>query len=299
MTSVTEKKSDPLTRLVAWSAVILGGALPFILWGSPEHWALLLPLTQAAGLALAGFAVLLSARLRGLSRYLFALAALRLGWCVITPWLSKTPALKDWSDKADWGAAFLVARSLPLAGAILISMTLIGTGLTRANLFLRPGNLSAPTGPLPIPGFRKPMPWTRFGPLLLVIFAIVLPLFYCFTARPNFAMAGRIIHFLPWIVFIAALNAANEEFQFRCVMLAHLRNVLVPAEAILLSAVLFGLLHYYGQPSGLSGSIMAGFAGWIWARSMIETRGAAWAFFIHMVQDIVIGCFLAMGVVNK
>jgi uncharacterized protein len=40
---------------------------------------------------------------------------------------------------------------------------------------------------------------------------------------------------------------------------------------------------------------MAGFAGWIWARSMIETRGVAWAFFIHMVQDIVIFSFLAVA----
>ena len=298
MTSAREKKTDPFLRLLAGGAVGLGGALPLIVCGTSGPRTLLVPGAQAAALALAAIAVLPSKRLKGLSRLLFALAALRLGWSVITPWFSETAAIKNWSTQAEWGPAFLVARSLPFTGAVLISMTLIGSGLTRADLFLRPGNLSAPTGPLPIPGFRKPMPWTRFGPLLLVIFAIVLPLFYCFTARPNFAMAGRIIHFLPWIVFIAALNAANEEFQFRCVMLAHLRNVLVPAEAILLTAVLFGLLHYYGQPSGLTGSMMTGFAGWIWARSMIETRGAAWAFFIHMVQDIVIGCFLAMGVVK-
>jgi hypothetical protein len=40
---------------------------------------------------------------------------------------------------------------------------------------------------------------------------------------------------------------------------------------------------------------MAGIAGWLWARSMIETRGFVWAFFIHMVQDIVILSFLAVA----
>jgi hypothetical protein len=40
---------------------------------------------------------------------------------------------------------------------------------------------------------------------------------------------------------------------------------------------------------------MAGFAGWIWARSMIETRGGLWAFLIHLVQDVVIFTFLAVG----
>ena len=94
---------------------------------------------------------------------------------------------------------------------------------------------------------------------------------------------------------VAALNAANEEFQFRNVPLALLRNVVSPAEAALLTAALFGLGHYYGQPSGPVGVVMAGIAGWLWARSMIETRGCAWAFFIHMVQDIVILSFLAVA----
>src|SRR5436309_15100049 len=102
---------------------------------------------------------------------------------------------------------------------------------------------------------------------------------------PDFTDRGLILRCLPCILLVAALNAANEEFQFRNVLLAHLRNVVSPSEAALLTAVLFGLGHYYGQPSGPIGVLMAGFAGWIWARSMIETRGFAWAFFIHMAQD--------------
>ena len=94
---------------------------------------------------------------------------------------------------------------------------------------------------------------------------------------------------------VATLNAASEEFQFRSVLLAHLRGVFRPLEMALLTAVFFGLGHYYGQPSGPLGVLMAGFAGWIWARSMIETRGGVWAFLIHFVQDIVIFAFLAVG----
>jgi len=116
--------------------------------------------------------------------------------------------------------------------------------------------------------------------------------------HPDFTASGRIVRFLPWILVVAVLNAANEEFQFRSVLLAHLRNVVRPGEAALLTAVLFGLGHYYGQPSGPIGVLMAGFAGWIWARSMIETRGFTWAFFIHMVQDIVIFSFLVVSAEN-
>jgi membrane protease YdiL (CAAX protease family) len=79
------------------------------------------------------------------------------------------------------------------------------------------------------------------------------------------------------------------------VLLAHLRNVVSPAEGALLTAGLFGLGHYYGQPSGPLGVVMAGIAGWFWARSMIETRGFVWAFFIHMMQDVVILSFLAVA----
>jgi hypothetical protein len=74
-----------------------------------------------------------------------------------------------------------------------------------------------------------------------------------------------------------------------------LRGVFRPAENILLVSAFFGFRHYYGQPSGPLGVAMAGFAGWIWARSMIDTRGGVWAFLIHMALDIVIFAFLVVG----
>ena len=40
---------------------------------------------------------------------------------------------------------------------------------------------------------------------------------------------------------------------------------------------------------------MAGFGGWIWAKSMVETRGFTCAFATHFVQDMVIFCFLALS----
>jgi membrane protease YdiL (CAAX protease family) len=173
--------------------------------------------------------------------------------------------------------------------------TLVGDGLSRRDAYLQFGNLAAPAEPIPWLGITSSVRWTIFGPILLAVFGIALPLFLYFTVRPNFAQAHRVLYFLPWILATAALNAANEEFQFRCVLLAHLRKVVAPAEAILLTAVLFGIGHYYGQPSGPIGVVMAGFAGWAWGKSMIETRGFGWAFMIHIVQDIVIFSFLAMS----
>jgi membrane protease YdiL (CAAX protease family) len=292
----TGKSSDPLPRIIAWSAVIIASALPEIIWRESGHrisfW---LPATQCALLLIAGIAVLRFARLRVLARFLLALAALRLGWHFVGPWIAGTDLVRGWLEGTNWGVRLYIGRALPFAGAFLVSLTLIGSAMTRRDLFLCCGNLAAPAQPIPFLGLRKPIPWMVFGPALLVVFGVALPLFLYFTVHPDFTAGGRVLHFLPWILLVAALNAANEEFQFRNVLLAHLRNAVSPAEAVLLTAVLFGSLHYYGQPSGPIGVVMAGFAGWIWARSMIETRGFAWAFFIHMVQDIVIFSFLAVS----
>ena len=46
--------------------------------------------------------------------------------------------------------------------------------------------------------------------------------------------------------------------------------------------------HYFGTPSGIFGVVMSGLMGWLLAKSVIETRGLAWALLIHFLQDVVI-----------
>jgi len=43
------------------------------------------------------------------------------------------------------------------------------------------------------------------------------------------------------------------------------------------------------------GVILAAFLGWILGKSMLETRGLFWAWFIHFLQDVLIFAFLAIG----
>jgi membrane protease YdiL (CAAX protease family) len=290
-----QKSPDPLPRLIAWAAII-ASTVPEILWQESGHrisfW---FTGTESLILVLAAFAVLPFSRLRGLARFIFAVAALNFAWDFLAPALGRTNFVQSLSQNVSWGARLFVARVPTLIGVLLLGFTLIGSRITRRDLFLVRGNLSAPAQPIPFVGLRRPIPWTVFGPALLVVFGVALPLFLYFTVYPDFTNYGRILRCLPWILVVAILNAANEEFQFRSVLLAHLRNVVSPAEAAALTAVLFGLGHYYGQPSGPLGVVMAGIAGWFWARSMIETRGFVWAFFIHLVQDIVILSFLAVA----
>jgi membrane protease YdiL (CAAX protease family) len=282
-------------RFLAWGAVI-ASTLPEIIWQESGHqvsfWftAIESLLVVAAALVALAFP-----RTRRVVRFLLALAILNFAWGFVSPALAGLSSVRAVTDNASWGARLFLGRTFTLSGVVLVSLTLIGSGITRRDLFLCWGNPAAPARPIPFLGVCKPVPWTWLGPGFILLFALALSPYLYLTVHPNFNVSERIVRTLPWSFAVAVLNAASEEFQFRSVLLAHLRGVFRPAETILLTAVFFGLGHYYGQPSGPLGALMAGFAGWIWARSMIETRGGVWAFVIHMVQDIVIFTFLAVG----
>jgi membrane protease YdiL (CAAX protease family) len=295
MNPATSGNSDPYRRLLAWGAVI-ATTLPEIIWQESGHkisfW---FTAIESVLIVAAALAALTFPRTRDLTRFLLAVAVLNFAWGFIAPALAGLPSVRAITDHASWGARLFLCRSFTLSGAVLVSLTLVGSGITRRDLFLCWGHPGAPAQAIPFLGLRKPVSWAWLGPIFILVFALVLSPYLYLTVHPNFSVSERIFRTFPWSLAVATLNAASEEFQFRSVLLAHLRGLFRPAETILLTAVFFGLGHYYGQPSGPLGALMAGFAGWIWARSMIETRGGVWAFLIHLVQDIVIFTFLAVG----
>jgi len=54
------------------------------------------------------------------------------------------------------------------------------------------------------------------------------------------------------------------------------------------SAILFGSVHYWGSPGGILGVLVAGFLGWFLTKSILETKGIFWAWWIHFLQDVII-----------
>jgi len=282
-------------RLVAWGAV-LGTTLPDIVSHESGHpvsfWLTIVESLVVIGVALAAMRI---PAWRRLTRFLFAIALLNLAWRCIAPALANSDPVRAITDNVSWGARLFLSRLFTLSGAVLLCFTLIGSGITRRDLFLCKGNPAAPAEPIRILGIRRPVPWTWLGPAFILLFALALAPYLYLTVHPNFNVSDRIIRTLPWSLAVAILNAASEEFQFRSVLLAHLRGIFPKGEMVLLTAVFFGVGHYFGQPSGPLGVAMAGFAGWIWARSMIDTRGGVWAFLIHMAQDIVIFTFLVVS----
>jgi membrane protease YdiL (CAAX protease family) len=110
--------------------------------------------------------------------------------------------------------------------------------------------------------------------------------------------SGALNHFdwnlLPCICFCALLNALSEELIFRFVIHGNLQDVVPKKNVLMLSAVLFGLPHYWGYPSGLVGVAMAGFLGYVLSKITYETQGLGLAWGIHFVQDVIIFTALFM-----
>jgi hypothetical protein len=91
------------------------------------------------------------------------------------------------------------------------------------------------------------------------------------------------------------LNAFNEEMTYKASFLSVLENVVGKNQSLLLMAAFFGLWHFYGIPYGVVGVLLGTFLGWFLGKSMLETRGLFWAWFIHFWQDVLIFAFLAIG----
>ena len=103
--------------------------------------------------------------------------------------------------------------------------------------------------------------------------------------RPVFR---AILPALPWAVGFSVVNAGVEEVIFRVALGQGLSGLAAGGTIAILSGVLFGVPHWFGNPSRLPGVLMAGFLGWFMATSMIQTGGIAWAWGIHALQDVVI-----------
>lgn len=267
--------------------MMLASFLPFIFWRAFLHHDELPPwisIAQLLGLGVILGLVLISPSLRPLLGVVMALIAFVVGdW--IRYALERTPGVMDWTKTAPQYQWIFVDSLFALVPGLLMAATLIGSGMKRQGVFLTKGDLSAPSK---MPFGIRSIPWTWLGPILIVVFSIPLVMQLSAALGPDFSLTKKVVAALPIIVAFAIVNAASEEFRFRCVLLARIEPVLGRGQALGLTSTLFGLGHWFGHPSGLSGVVMAGIAGWLWGKSMIETRGLFWAWLIHGIQDVII-----------
>lgn len=232
-----------------------------------------------------------------LQGFILALLAFCVGYFLIVPSIVYSTAWSNWRQEASWGVGLVADRLVTyLVPVVLMAMTLIGSGIGRRELFLIRGNLSAPCQPTRLLFMKESQPWNRFVRGFLLVYLSISVIVLGLQVRPDMSQIAQALIFLPAILIAAAITAFAEEFEFRSVPLSRLFPVLGKQQSIMITAALWGLMHYFGYPGGLIGVLMVWYLGFIFAKSMIETRGFVWAFFIHTLADIIIYAFLAMSV---
>ncbi|GAB3981578.1 lysostaphin resistance A-like protein [Plantactinospora veratri] len=135
-------------------------------------------------------------------------------------------------------------------------------------------------------------PWLGLATVLIGAVALVA---WALAVRPEPADYLRDLRQLPlWlailgIVGFALVNPVWEEMLFRGVLQTELASVWGARVAVDLQALLFGVAHFAGFPSGIIGMIMA--AGWGYVLGILRLRsgGILLPYLVHVTANAVIG----------
>lgn len=286
------------TNLVAlaWIATLLLSNLPLVIaregLGSDIPWMTPLWLATAALLFGATFAW---PALQPLRRYFAVMALIILASSVLFPAIRAIAVWQRFETAQHVMIALMMQRALLAALALGVLLVAILGGSDRRQLFLAPGALRAPVQGLRLPGVGQ-VSWALFGPAMAFLLAA---LFFMFLLSQMPAGAGSLTKAIPWLPVIlasAGLNAFAEEGMYRAAPLAMLLPAVGARHAVLITALWFGLGHFYGGiPSGLMGLIGPGLLAILLGRAMVDTRGMAWSFIIHVAMDTVIYTAMAIS----
>jgi len=305
--STLQRVETPQIKLtaLAWVVILIGSMMPVIIMrqfvpvvGEESLFPVWLVWTQVIALAVLWAVSWVWSTLKPLRGLILALLAFCIGAFIISPVITESAAYTNWVSGASWGAALI---SSPIVGdfapVVLMVLTVVGSGLGRKGLFLGLGNINAPAQPSRIFNIKETKPWPQLVLQFILIFVLILGTVLWLNVQPDFSKFSRALIFLPACLIAAAINGLSEEFQFRSMLLAHLEPWVKPGQAMMMSAVLFASLHYFtGRPSGLLGAPLNIFFGWLASKSVLETRGLFWAWFLHFVADFMIFFFAAMTI---
>lgn len=150
------------------------------------------------------------------------------------------------------------------------------------------GNITATGKELKFFGIKEGDTWLKTGLSLVLVISLVTATFMYFQLQNHKVDYGLLKSGIIWILLFSLSNSFSEEMIFRLGLNVPLDNVLSSKYIFLLSAIIFGLAHFYGMPSGFIGIILAGVLGYVLSKSLHETQGVFWAWLIHFLQDVII-----------
>lgn len=143
-------------------------------------------------------------------------------------------------------------------------------------------------------GINGKSSWAVNGLQLLFFVSIATGIFMFLAVKYTNSIDNFQWSFIPFILLFSLTNSLTEELIFRFAIVGGLFNHYPKLTILIISATLFGLPHYFGNPSGVIGILMSGVLGYILCKATMETKGLSIAWTIHFVQDIIIFTALMM-----
>lgn len=187
----------------------------------------------------------------------------------------------------NFGASIL----LKVIGTIPVVFILIVLFKSFKAVYLVKGNLSSKADEIKWLGIKKDsISWGKLSIIssILISFGTILLVIITVTGSSVSLNMDNLVKYFPVAVIFALVNSLCEGIVFRSALLGSFKNTLTKSQSIYISALIFGIGHYYGAPSGILGVAMSGLLGWYMLRSMYETEGFASSWVIHFMQDLVI-----------
>jgi uncharacterized protein len=190
-------------------------------------------------------------------------------------------------------------QALLFGVAILVLLAISVVNGANFLLFLGPGNITAPAKGVSRLGISEGESWLSLGTSLSFFITLATTTFVYLPLRKSGVSLKRLLPHLQWVLLFSLTNSFSEEVVYRLGVIVPLAGSVDTAYILLISAAAFGAPHLRGMPNGIVGALMAGLLGWLLAKSVVETNGIFWAWFIHALQDIVIFSAFVMAAANK
>lgn len=185
----------------------------------------------------------------------------------------------------------IVYQSITLLTALLFVLILWRAKSNSFHKYFSKGNIRAKIGPEPKIGLiPKPHEnWLHLGRNYTIIISFVTAIIIYFQLFEGSSISlNDELMVLPFSLVFALSNSFVEEIITRFAVVITLKDVVKDKSIQVISALIFGIVHYWGNPGGIIGLFAAAFLGWFLAKSIIETNGIFWAWLIHFCQDIII-----------
>ncbi|HPW66473.1 MAG TPA: CPBP family intramembrane metalloprotease [Salinivirgaceae bacterium] len=185
----------------------------------------------------------------------------------------------------------IVYQGITLLIALLLLLVLWGFKREEFKTYFRKGNISAKITPEPWVGIKPKgnQTWLSFGLSIGITISVVTAIIIYFQLLNGKAIdLSNILPILLFSLIFSLTNSFIEESVTRLSVVVVLKGKLKDRIIPFISALIFGTVHYWGNPGGIPGVLAAGFLGWFLAKSILETKGFFWAWVIHFAQDVII-----------